>query len=564
MVVRGLIPLVVIALSPLLHELTVATAEQRPALNDCRGCKSRQRTTRVSLASTHALTSPEDAERLSAHLEKLRPIAVDPNLDGIRMFDPQQPPKQIEDVLRFDLATLPTYAVVNKVMIPVNSNGMIIKTLDSIAVVGPNEEIIWPGAIIKSDEITSGILQTVAIARGPIKLSLENLMSETPETSFQTTVVAPTRANVYDAIHQLLHRKITSGTTARIIHSNHEFYSSEHAFLSAGISGGLFGSTVKANLSNDRYMMRHNIAVYLLQKYYTVHCEPPQSAAERFLPNSIPKPSESFDVFGNSMPVYVSSVTYGRALFFLFSSAEDRETLERSVNAHINFGIGNAGGDLKTKDETIIRESDLRVLMMGGPGKGIVEIVQSDRSKAFLDYLKSGENTSLTSGGAPIAHTLRYLNDNSLAKFQFTGSFGVIEPHTKTAEWTLTLIFVDDGKDKDSNLGADIKINNAVVATWISPENQEFKAGEVRDVKFQNVGKSIELSATQLPQLRLVFSAKGNDTCKFKYQLWRTDIDGRKHLVSHAWDHVIVMNESNPNPPFNPGNVFIAGEAEKP
>ncbi|MFI5127509.1 MAG: thiol-activated cytolysin family protein, partial [Candidatus Acidiferrales bacterium] len=321
-------------------------------------------------------------------------------------------------------------------------------TLDGLLALGPNEESLWPGAIVKGDKLRDAVVEPINIRRAPIKLSISNVSSFKSDTSFHTLVQEPSRANVYDLTQVLLHRDIVDVSPARVSYGQEVFSEVDEAMLKVGISGSFLGSGITANLETSSYKKNNNIVANLVQSYYSVHCEYPGSAGA-FFSEDLSVDESSAMLGSTTVPLYVSSVTYGRMLLFFYSSTDSIDSLKTAVNAHASFLVGSASAEFSEEAKKTLSRSEIRVLAIGGSGHGMVDLLDVDHSKALRDYVQEGQDWSLKSPGVPIMHTLRHIDDDSLARISFSTTF---ERVASTGKVYVILYTEDDDKDPQDSI----------------------------------------------------------------------------------------------------------------
>ncbi len=140
------------------------------------------------------------------------------------------------------------------------------------------------------------------------------------------------------------------------------------------------------------------------------------------LPN---QPSDLFEeevdkaLFGTYMPMYISTVTFGRMALFTIES----ELKEQEVMTYLNASYGSVNAQASSDFESLKAKSTMKVYVLGGSGSSAGAII--DGFEAFKDYIKDGGNYSKESPGAPIAYKLRYIRDNSIGKIVFAASYPI-------------------------------------------------------------------------------------------------------------------------------------------
>jgi thiol-activated cytolysin len=124
------------------------------------------------------------------------------------------------------------------------------------------------------------------------------------------------------------------------------------------------------------------------------------------------------------VPAYVSSVNYGRIIMFRLEADKKEKAID--VQAALNYGTGaiSVGVDAKGKYDSILQNSSITVVTMGGSADVASQAV-SARSAADLAPIIKGKNAvySKNNPGVPIAYTIKFLKDSTIAKMGSTTDF---------------------------------------------------------------------------------------------------------------------------------------------
>jgi thiol-activated cytolysin len=121
-------------------------------------------------------------------------------------------------------------------------------------------------------------------------------------------------------------------------------------------------------------------------------------------------------------PAYVSCVTFGRALLFVFQSAASASDLKVSVNAAFSLTLSGTA-DVDAQRKQVLESSQMQVLAIGGSARHAAEVIAGGRLEAIRKYVLDGANFSRTSPGVPISFQARYLPGNTTAGMALTSSW---------------------------------------------------------------------------------------------------------------------------------------------
>jgi hypothetical protein len=230
----------------------------------------------------------------------------------------------------------------------------------------------------------------------------------------------PSLASVTDAVRALL-EPVDAVTPARLSFHCSSASSLEQGMLSMGCDIKWLGGSVRSDLSARASGSRSLIVGKLMQAYLTVACAPPASPAAPFARTVTRADLSPYTGEGNP-PAYVSSVTFGRALLFVFQSAASASDLQASVNAAFSGAVSGAAG-VAAQHKSVLESSQMQVLAIGGSARHAADVIAGGRLEAIRAYVLEGANFSRTSPGVAISFQARYLRDNSTAGMALSSSW---------------------------------------------------------------------------------------------------------------------------------------------
>ena len=308
---------------------------------------------------------------------------------------------------------------------------------DDVAILQPTQGVIYPGALLYADQnlVDGQPRPLTGLPRAPIDLRLD-LPGLEEDGSF--TIANATDGKVQTSVAKAL-RKWNDGPSykegyinaSRQSYKSTVAYSSEQLALSLGVNvkwaQGDAAAQFKFDMSNEK-----TVAVMMYkQVFYTVTYDAPNLPEQFFDPSvSVDEAKEAFhaekDVISDQklVPAYVSSVNYGRIIMFRLEA--DKSVLGVDAQAALNYGTGavTVGVDAKAKYDKILSNSSITVVTMGGSAEVASEAV-SARSAGDLMPIIKGKNAvySKSNPGVPIAYTVKFLKDNTIAKMGSTTDF---------------------------------------------------------------------------------------------------------------------------------------------
>jgi thiol-activated cytolysin len=294
---------------------------------------------------------------------------------------------------------------------------------DEQIVLNPQTDVIYPGALVKGESILNGTYTLIPAKRKPITIST----SLTGSGKVSVVVDNPKLSTIREAVNNLMNQDYNV-PPANMGFTIEQAYSEQQLDLSlrASYKGGVIN--VKGGFDFSNKQIKTRLVAKFIQSYYTIDMDLPDQPSDLF--------AEDVDrsLFGIYMPMYVSTVTFGRiALFTIESelSETDVKTFLQASYASVNAAASGEFDQLKAK-------STMKVYILGGSGGDAGATINGFDD--FKNYIKSGGNYSKTSPGAPISYKLRYIKDNSIGKIVFAASYPVVTaiPRTDNIVYDIT------------------------------------------------------------------------------------------------------------------------------
>ncbi len=187
--------------------------------------------------------------------------------------------------------------------------------------------------------------------------------------------------------------------------------------LKTNLGGGGNGASIAAQLTGNANWSskKTKILVKMVQKAVSV------SVDQKFRTGLLRE--ANIKAMNGYMPVYVSSISYGKMAFALIATNEDYLSVMAALG--LNIPAGNVNVDLKVDFQKILNNSDISYAFVGGK--------LDDHNKALAggwegvrNYLTSPvENSDLL----PIAMNFRFAHTNGLARILRTGDQLVTESY---------------------------------------------------------------------------------------------------------------------------------------
>jgi thiol-activated cytolysin len=282
-------------------------------------------------------------------------------------------------------------------------------------VLNPQTDVIFPGALIKGESILDGTYTLIPARRKPITIST-SLMGA---GNVSVVVNDPKLSTVREAINSLMSTNFDV-PPANLGFDIYQAYSEQQLALSLRASYKTGVVNVKGGFDFSNKKVKTRLVAKFIQNYYTLDMD---------LPN---QPSDLFEgdversLFGTNMPMYVSSVTYGRMALFTIESELD----ELTVRMALQGSYGAASADFSSDFDYLEAHSTMKVYILGGSGTDAGTTING--FDEFKNYIQAGGNFSKTSPGAPISYKLRYIRDNSIGKIVFAANYPIVTAIPRT------------------------------------------------------------------------------------------------------------------------------------
>jgi len=384
-----------------------------------------------------------------------------------------------------------------------------IGNFDSMVVLDPNADSLWPGAVIQGRSMRSGILDPVNLRRAPGTITLTNLTvsreSGDERPLYSREIKDPTNASIQEAMQEMVNKGVQTDTAAKVSFAAHQFYSLDHAMLKVGMSGSWLAANVRSQLDATSTAEKTHFVVQFAQSYYTVAFSPSSAGAsgpQAFFAGDIKLDAASRYIQKDNPPAFVSSVTYGRMLFLFISSSSTSAELRAALNGAFRAAVVSGSTDIDARQREVLQNSDIRILALGGGAGTTVDLLGgADKLGGLRKYLTEGINFSRTNPGVPISYQLRYLKDNSIARLSLATDYQVFDYRTQLAkEVVVTFNLTGDDKDKEEEIQLRVYKGNVEVGA------EKFGGGRKWDnpsTEVCSVPLRAGVSANDVPSLRI-------------------------------------------------------------
>lgn len=282
----------------------------------------------------------------------------------------------------------------------------------------PNRDVLYPGAMLQGrthrDGSSIGDLLPLTIPkRAPVRVSIPDL-ANAGNDNFR--LVQPNQAEVGQAVGDIVgHATAADIDTPSSVSFEMTTYHSERQFaLQAKMSARYLGFRASASGSVERDASETTVAVQFTQRMYTVAVEAPGSGpedffAEDFTADDLQKLVDAGKLGPDNLPVYVSSVTYGRMMTFALTSSASESEIKAALRASYRSFAGSASGSLNARQKEILSSSKIVLSTLGGDATDAIKVVRSG------DWSQYFEKNAALSTAVPLSYTFKNVGDGSIA-----------------------------------------------------------------------------------------------------------------------------------------------------
>lgn len=294
------------------------------------------------------------------------------------------------------------------------------KQFDKIVAFAANSDQLWPGALLRGDAVFSGLFTPIALERAPMTFSAS--LAGVVAGSLSAELEQPSQSSFREAMKDILNQELIGNTPANVFSEIHRVHSSQQLSLALGIDVGWLSGGIESSFKFNEQETRSRYVVNFTQAYYTVDVDPPGLPAD-FFGDSVTVDDVELAA-GDIPPAYVSSVTYGRMVYFAITSEFSAQELEAALEFAYNGGV-SVNGNFSLTHEEVLEKSSIIAHILGGDGNDAVVAIHG--IDELRDFLSQGGTYSKESPGAPIAYKLAFMANHSPARMSLTTDYEVSE-----------------------------------------------------------------------------------------------------------------------------------------
>ena len=335
-----------------------------------------------------------------------------------------------------------------------------------VAVFEPTADTLYPGSIVRGspDLQNHGQLIAVGLARsgGTIVVTGTQFQDANAKTSSHVNSVS--LESVTQALQGLASQPVAGDQAGVVASSYSDVYSSDHASLEASASFSGYGATASAFFSRANDTTENHVLFTYTQTFFSVAFVPDGTGPD--LPALFFADSTTVDAAKTYMgpdnpPLYISSIDYGRKLYFMASSRNSTTSMKDAFSAAYSSLTVNGKVTLSQDQTHVLNTTTIDVLAVGGRASASQAVLATFNGSAISTALTAYVNNGLDFSGSPkasqevgypIGYSLKFL-DLTSAKFDATTHY---QPYSVSADMvvgaTVTINVTDDDKEHEDGV----------------------------------------------------------------------------------------------------------------
>lgn len=425
----------------------------------------------------------------------------------------------------------------------------VVDNLESIVYLGLNDDVIWPGNMVKGERAHDFIYEPISIDRAPVTLSISLESANTGSTIVQE-VEDPKLSTIRQGISDLLKTAVTATTKvpAKVEFSYQQVHSASQMslFIGADISYG--AGDLDTQFNWDQASSKTRIMAKYRQIYYSIDIDVPGSPVD-FLDPSLTVEEVEAAMGPGSRPLYVAGVSYGMMAIMVIESDFSYEQMKWALDASYS-GVVKVDAELDMTSTQVMESSSINIIVYGGSTAGLGELETG--YPGFLKVVDASSEFTSDSPGVPLVYKFRHLVDNTLALVTLTSQYTLVSPLQiqQKARVTLTKFICKLADDEGTSNTIDInpiwvKLDAFNKASSNDPYVQFNTPGEVL---YQSTGEIAMNTGTVVninSSIDLVFDTESADFSLSKIELsaYARDVDDPGFPVYN--DHDVASNSIN-------------------
>lgn len=284
------------------------------------------------------------------------------------------------------------------------------EAFSEVLLMDPTSDVIYPGSILEGNSVAEGSYRQIVLERDPLTISTDfpNIVGEVVRT-----VEKPSLSSLTQTMKEMMYDSGVDGATpAACSFEIKEIVSEEQLSMAVGASVEYNKLKLRDNFDFSKTSTTSKYLVKFQQVYYTVNVDAPSSPS-KFFDSSVSASDLRQAIGGGStVPVYVSSIKYGRAAYFCVESNEKSDSVANVLES--SFKLGKSSIALKDSLTAYSKMKNYSIsgTVIGGSSEDAVGAVKG--YEKMIEFITKGGNFSKESPAKPVAFTLRRLSNNEV------------------------------------------------------------------------------------------------------------------------------------------------------
>ena len=293
---------------------------------------------------------------------------------------------------------------------------------DDTLLLDSSQNSIYPGSVLRGDSLDKESYQEITQGnkrKAVISFDLQGVKDKEGKDAkpgITSDAIFPDLASYRDLRNKILSQNITYHASAHSSYEDIEIKNEKslEAQLKIGVGFGAAGikSKIAAGFKFKKGEQKERRLIKFIETFYTVDVN--QEAAPLMI--NIPR-----EAVGNRMPVYVSSVSYGRIAYLTIESDQKKSELKANIEAVFKASATNNGEvDIDAAIKKLENGTTITINIIGGGSEAVTDL------KQFQKYIVK-EGFSAKNPGHIIKYQLRFLDDNATAYIKYSEKYKTVE-----------------------------------------------------------------------------------------------------------------------------------------
>lgn len=314
-----------------------------------------------------------------------------------------------------------------------------VELYDSLVSFDPNADVLWPGSLVQTKNLSQGILEPIGLPRRPGTITFGSALGTPGGDSLSRELAVPSQASTQDAINAVLASSALRFPT-KVNYRAEEAHSLTEAAAKVGFAVEWMQGSVKSSFDGGWTDEKTTMIVNFTQSYYSVSFAAPATPEAVFDASTRVEDAALYMGPGNA-PGYVASVTYGRMLLVKIESSASASELKAALDVAFNAGVADGSVQAGFDHKKILRDANVSVFALGGSPELATEVMTNAEQRAdkIAAYLADGASFSIKSPGVPISYTVRQLANNQLVRVASTLDYRVPTCATAKSRFQVSL-----------------------------------------------------------------------------------------------------------------------------